>query len=238
MSFGASAHSEPAGTFDKTRSRPKASHVRLGTAAAVIVLASPALAAAATPDPDTEQTDEQGDSFDPRKRKYPRTHRFRMGVQIDYVRLTQAIDQNTGETTRFHFAPLQLDFAYQAQFLKFMMVRPSFAIGGNVANTAESMPLILHPQLYTGYQGPLFGAALGYGYIGVPIVSKDALSDIRGGPPRPIITGNHHLGVELSLTTRVHKRSKSSPGAGQLSVILRLGAIRSHLQHLATDTKG
>jgi hypothetical protein len=33
-----------------------------------------------------------------------------------------------------------LDLAYQVQVFKYMMIRPSFAIGGNVANSRNAMP--------------------------------------------------------------------------------------------------
>ena len=75
--------------------------------------------------------------FDPRSRQLPPTHRFRMGLALYYIRLSAAVDPSTGETQRFHYVPLGLSFAYQAQFLKRMMVRPELVIGGNVGNTME-----------------------------------------------------------------------------------------------------
>src|SRR5690606_14954641 len=100
--------------------------------------------------------------YDPRKRRAPRTHRFRLGFQMDYVRLSAAVDDE-GVTQRFHYLPLQLDFAYQVQLFKHLMLRPSLALGANPANTMESMPAVVHPQIFGGYQGKGFGAALGYG---------------------------------------------------------------------------
>lgn len=163
---------------------------------------------------------------DPRKRPPPRTHRFRLGFQMDYVRLSAAQDMETGETQRFHYLPLQLDFAYQVQLFKVLMLRPSLAIGGNPANTAEAMPAVVHPQLFGGYQGKAFGAALGYGYLHPFPVQKDVISLTRGGLGQPVITANHAVRVEASYTTRVHY--------GALTLALRLGGLKSHIRHYDT----
>jgi hypothetical protein len=166
---------------------------------------------------------------DPRQRRPPRTHRFRLGFQIDYVRLSAAVDEN-GMTQRFHYLPLQLELAYQLQFLKHFMVRPSLAFGANPANTAESMPAVVHPQLFGGYQGRAFGVALGYGYLHPFPVRKDVISDTRGGLGQPVITANHALRAELSYTTRVDR--------GALSFALRLGGVKSHIRHYDLDERG
>ncbi len=166
---------------------------------------------------------------DPRKRRAPRTHRFRLGFQIDYVRLTAAMDED-GVTQRFHYLPLQLDFAYQVQLLEYFMLRPSLALGANPANTLEAMPVVVHPQLYGGYQGRAIGAALGYEYLHPFPVRKDVISDTRGGLGQPIITANHAVRVELSYTTRVDR--------GALAFALRLGGLKSHIQHYDLDSRG
>lgn len=165
--------------------------------------------------------------IDPRKRQLPPTHRFRLGVQLSYMRLSSAVDANTEKSQRFHYIPLLADFAYQAQFLKYMMVRPSLAVGTNVSNTLEAMPVVIHPQLHVGYQGALVGAAFGYGFFQPVVARTDVISNSRGGLGQPTITNNHHIGAELSFTTRVDK--------GALSVILRFAGVRSHLRHFDLD---
>ncbi len=193
----------------------------LGGAAALWVasLAAPASAHAAD--------DEDPTFIDPRKRQLPPTHRFRLGLQFSYMRLSSAVDADSGESQRFHYIPLLADFAYQAQLFKYMMVRPSLAFGTNVSNTLESMPVIIHPQLHVGYQGALVGAAFGYGFFQPVVARKDVVSNSRGGLGEPIITNNHHIGGELSFTTRVDR--------GALSVILRFAGVRSRLQHFDLD---
>ncbi len=174
---------------------------------------------------------------DPRARPLPRKHRFRLGLQMDYMRLSAAIDEDTEKVQRFQFIPLQLDFAYQGRIGRYIMVRPSLAIGGNPANTVEAMPMVVHPQLFTGYQGRLVGVALGYGFLGAPVQNKDAVSDIRGGLGQPILSNAHHIGGELSFTTRVHRHRESAPGAGELSIILRVAGLNGRTQHFEIDTR-
>jgi hypothetical protein len=160
---------------------------------------------------------------DPRRRQLPPTHRFRLGVEFAYMKLSSAIDADTMKTQRFHYIPMLADFAYQAQFLKYMMVRPSLGFGTNVGNTLEAMPIVIHPQLHVGYQGAMFGAAFGYGFFQPLIQRKDVVSASRGGLGQPIIVNNHHVGGEVSFMTRVDR--------GAFSVILRFAGVRSHLQH-------
>ncbi len=183
---------------------------------------------------DEDELEEQGFT-DPRERRLPRKHRFRLGLQTGYMRMSAAIDEDTGEVQRFHYVPLQLDFGYQARIGKYVMVRPSFAVGANVGNTLEAMPLVLHPQLFAGYQGRLVGVAAGYGFLGIPIANKDARSEVRGGLGQPIISNPHQIGAELSFTTRVHQRRDNAPGAGELSIILRLSGVRARTQHFEVD---
>lgn len=146
---------------------------------------------------------------------------------MSYLRLSSAIDADTMKTQRFHYIPMLADFAYQAQFAKFLMVRPSLAVGTNTSNTLEAMPIIINPQLHFGYQGSIVGAAFGYGFFQPVIARKDVVSNSRGGLGEPIITNNHHVGGELSFTTRVDR--------GALSIILRFAGVRSHLQHFELD---
>jgi hypothetical protein len=167
---------------------------------------------------------------DPRRRQLPPTHRFRLGVEFAYMKLSSAIDADTGKKQRFHYIPMLADFAYQAQFLKYVMIRPSLALGTNVGNTLEAMPIIIHPQLHFGYQGAMFGAAFGYGFFQPLIQRKDVVSASRGGLGEPLITNNHHVGGEVSLTTRVDR--------GALSFIFRFAMVNSHLQHFELDKKG
>ena len=193
-------------------------------AALALTLASASSAAAAT-----EESDLGPGVADPRKRPPPRTHRFRLGYQMDYVRLSAAFDEDTGKTQRFHYLPLQLDFAYQVQLFKVLMLRPSLALGANPANTVEAMPAVVQPQLFGGWQGKGFGVALGYGYLHPFPVRKDVISNTRGGLGEPVITANHAVRGELSYTTRV--------STGALSFALRLGGLKSHIRHYELDER-
>lgn len=198
----------------------------LAAAAAFLVILSgsgPSLAAAPARGPAPE---EDPSFVDPRKARLPRTHRFRLGVEALYERLSKAVDPDTGESEQFHFAPFMLDLAYQAQFLTYMMVRPAFALGPNIANTSTAMPFIIHPKLHFGYQGAIFGTAVGYGFFTSVVYRQDAVSEIRRGLEQPTIFENHHVDLELSLTTRVDR--------GALSFIIRGGAVHGHLQHMTT----
>lgn len=180
---------------------------------------------------DSEEESEEFEAVvkDPRKRTPPRRHRFRLAFQLDYVRLSAAIDDD-GNTQRFHYLPLQLDFGYQLQFLRYMMIRPSLAIGANPANTLEGMPAVVQPQLFGGYQGRAFGVAFGYGWLFPFPARTNVISDTRGGLGQPIITNNHAVRGELSYTTRVDR--------GALSFALRLGGLKSHIQHYELDETG
>lgn len=206
-------------------------------AALVLAAAGPAAAAGLTADDTTASADATADApsegddgvIDPRERRPPATHRFHLGFQMDYVRLSAAIDED-GKTQRFHYLPLQLDFAYQVQLLKVLMLRPSLAFGFNPANTLEAMPTVVHPQLFGGYQGKGFGAALGYGYLHPVPARKDVISNTRGGLGQPVITANHAVRVELSYTTRIDR--------GALSFALRLGGLKSHIRHYELDERG
>jgi hypothetical protein len=195
-------------------------------AAFVVSFAGPAPSLAA-PTTGGSAAEEDPTFGDPRKPRLPRTHRFRLGVEVLYERLSKAINEDTGETQRFHFAPFMLDLAYQAQFLKYVMIRPAFAFGPNIANTSTSMPFVIHPKLHFGYQGAIVGAAIGYGFFTSVIYQQDAISEIRGGLEQPTIWENHHVDAELSATTRVDR--------GALSFIVRGGAVHGHLLHLTIN---
>jgi hypothetical protein len=201
----------------------------LGLLAALLVArpAAATLEGSASSEASAAEAEADG-TYDPSKRPPPRPHRFRLGFQMDYVRLSAAVDDE-GTTQRFHYLPLQLDFAYQAQLFKIWMVRPSLALGANPANTVEAMPAVVQPQLFTGYQGAGFGVALGYGYLHPFPVRKDVISDTRGGLGQPVITANHAVRGEVSYTTRVDR--------GALSFALRLGGLKSHIRHYELDER-
>lgn len=167
--------------------------------------------------------------IDPRVRQPPPTHRFRLGLELGYMRLSAAIDAKTMKTQRFHYVPLLADFAYQAQFLKYLMARPSLAIGTNVGNTLEAMPMIIHPQFHTGYQGSIVGAALGFGWFHPLINRKDVISAQRGGLGEPVSLNNWHVGGEVSFTTRIDK--------GALSIILRGMGVNGRTMHFELDKR-
>jgi hypothetical protein len=160
---------------------------------------------------------------DPRVRNRPRTHRFRLALTSHWVRLSQAQNLMTGETTRYHYAPMYIDLAYQAQFLKYVMVRLALGIGGNVANSRNAMPISLFPQGYLGYQGKFVGLAFGYGFdwtippnFNTPPAEKQ----------QPVITRNHVVMGELSATSRIDRVA--------LTFSFSVGGIQSDLSHFDT----
>jgi hypothetical protein len=165
---------------------------------------------------------------DPRVQKLPRTHRFRLAFHAQWVRLTQTPNPNTGETDRFHFAPLLLDLGYQAQFLKFMMVRLALAAGGNVANTRHAMPLAVYPQAYLGYQGKVVGLALGYGFDWT-IPPTPGVGAPDSTLAQPVIVRNHVVKGELSGTTRIDRVA--------MTFALALGGMRSDLTHYSDQNR-
>lgn len=163
---------------------------------------------------------------DPRKRELPRTHRFRLALHSHWVRLNQTQNPATDEFERFHFAPLMLDFAYQAQFLRYAMVRLAVAVGGNVANTRNAMPAVIYPQAYVGVQTKVFGAAFGYGYDWTVPTFAGASANFGSALEQPVITRNHVVMGEVSATSRIDRVA--------LTFSLALGGIQSDLSHLST----
>jgi hypothetical protein len=163
---------------------------------------------------------------DPRVRQRPRTHRFRLALASHWVRLTQAIDNN-GRSQRFHYAPLYLDMAYQAQFLKYVMVRIAVGVGGNVANSRNAMPVSVFPQAYLGYQGKIAGLAFGYGFDWTIPPTFDAVSPSEANPlQQPVITRNHVVMGELSVTSKIDKVA--------LTFAVSVGGMQSDLSHFST----
>jgi hypothetical protein len=163
---------------------------------------------------------------DPRTRTLPRKHRFRLAIHSQYVRLTRSPNIGTDGFTRFHYAPLMLDMAYQAQFLKYAMVRLAVAAGGNVANTRNAMPAVLFPQAYVGVQTKILGVAFGYGFDWTipPIVGATAPG--TNALEQPVIQRNHVVMGEVSATTKVDRVA--------LTFSLSLGGIKSQLIHYST----
>lgn len=218
-------------------------------ACCVATLAAPSIAHAAasveaadeldtrSEDLESEESEEVEGFYDPRLRTLPRKHRFRMGLQVQYMRLSSALDEESGRVQKFHYVPLQLDFAYQGRIGQRFMVRPGLAVGGNVGNSLEAMPILLQPNLFAGLQGRMFGVALGYGFLVIPVQNKDARSAARGGLGQPILRHGHQIGGEVSITTRVHKRRESAPGAGEFSFIFRVSGVNSRNQHFDVNTR-
>ncbi|MFV8754412.1 hypothetical protein ACNOYE_28020 [Nannocystaceae bacterium ST9] len=163
---------------------------------------------------------------DPRKRQLPRTHRFRLAIHSQHVRLTRTLDSETDEYVRFHYAPLMLDVAYQAQFLKYAMVRLAVAAGGNVANTRNAMPGVLFPQAYVGVQTRILGIAFGYGFDWTIPPIADATAPGKS-LQQPVITRNHVVMGEVSATTKIDRVA--------LTFSLALGGVKSQLHHYQTD---
>jgi hypothetical protein len=159
---------------------------------------------------------------DPRTRPEPPRHRLRLAFLSDYVRASAALGRD-GKITRFHYAPLMIDVAYQVQVFRWAMIRPSFAIGGNVANSRQAMPGAIQPGLFVGYQGALLGIAGGYTFLkAFPEIIP--VNDGHGGPTQPVLRNNHAIQGELSLTTRVDR--------GALNFAVRFGGVKSYLEHL------
>jgi hypothetical protein len=163
---------------------------------------------------------------DPRVRNRPRTHRFRLALTAHWVRLTQTQNPDTGEFERFHYAPMYLDLAYQAQFLKYVMVRLAVGVGGNVANSRNAMPLSVFPQAYLGYQGKIVGVALGYGFDWTIPPVFDAKASTKCALEQPVITRNHVVMGELSATSRIDRVA--------LTFSFSVGGIQSDLSHFNT----
>lgn len=165
---------------------------------------------------------------DPRKRQPPARHRLRVGITADWVRATQACGGNPMRCQRFHFAPLLLDVAYQIQFLRHLMFRPSLGVGYNVGNSRHAMPAVLQLGLHAGYQGRLVGAAAGWSFI-FPFPARANETDGHQGLAQPVLWGNHALQAEVSLTSRLDR--------GALVFAFRIGVMRTHLIHLNLDFK-
>lgn len=164
---------------------------------------------------------------DPRAVDRPRTHRFRLAIHSQYIRLPEAANANTGVTTRFHFAPLMLDLAYQAQFLKYAMVRIAVAAGGNVSNVRHAMPGVVYPQGYFGFQGKLIGVAFGYGFIWTIPPNFDVRDPgNKNALLQPVITRNHVVMGELSATSKIDRVA--------MTFSLALGGVQSDLSHYDT----
>jgi hypothetical protein len=192
--------------------------------AAVTLVAMPGVARAKRPT--TAELAADG-LTDPRRRPPPPRHRLRLAIVSDYVRASAAQGRD-GKVTRFHYATLMLDLAYQVQLFKVMMIRPSFAFGGNVANSRNAMPFAIQPALFAGYQGALLGVAAGYSFI-LPFPATIGVNNNHNGATQPVLYDNHLLQGEVSLTTRVDR--------GALNFGLRVGAMKSHLIHLNIDKR-
>ncbi|WP_106394165.1 hypothetical protein [Enhygromyxa salina] len=163
---------------------------------------------------------------DPRVRSLPRTHRFRLTLHAQWVKLTRTQNPSTGEFERFHFAPMMLDLGYQAQFLKYVMVRLAVAAGGNVANTRNAMPMTVFPQAYVGFQHKIIGLAFGYGFDWTIPPTFGASANTSTALEQPVITRNHVVMGEISATSRIDKVA--------LTLGLTLGGIQSDLTHFET----
>lgn len=172
--------------------------------------------------PSEAQLAEEGLS-DPRARALPTRHRLRVAIVADWVRASKACTPDLKRCQRFHFAPLLLDIAYQAQIFGRAMVRPSLGIGINVGNSRNAMPVILQPSLFAGYQGKLLGAALGYAFI-FPFPATANNTDGHQGLAQPVLWKNHVIAVEASLTSRLDRVA--------LQFALRVGGMHTELNHL------
>ncbi|MCA9682600.1 MAG: hypothetical protein KC457_10425 [Myxococcales bacterium] len=163
---------------------------------------------------------------DPRVKKVPRTHRFRLALHAHWVRLTRTQNPTTGEFERFHYAPMHIDLAYQAQFLKWVMVRVAVGIGANVANSRNSMPVSVFPQAFAGYQGKTAGVAFGYGFDWtIPPIDGASSPSSSFSLEQPVIRRNHVVMGEVSVTSRIDRVA--------LTFALNIGGMKSRLTHFA-----
>ncbi len=215
----------PVSAIDRRAGPVDAAAVRLISAAALalVSLASAEVQARRA----TRAELEAAGLTDPRTRTPPPRHRLRLSLLADYVKASSALGRDN-KITRFHYAPLMLDVAYQVQVFTHVMIRPSIAVGGNVANSRNAMPGAIQPGLFAGYQGSLLGVAAGYSYL-APFPAIANADNGHGGVAQPVLYNNHLLQLELSLTTRVDR--------GALNFAIRGGAMRSHLLHLDLDNK-
>lgn len=166
---------------------------------------------------------------DPRKRQLPKTHRFRLALHAQWVRLSQSPNK-AGELVRFHFAPLLVDLGYQAQFLKLMMVRLALAAGANVANTRHAMPVEVFPQIYLGLQTKVIGIAFGYGFDWTIPPSFNVIDPaVSDAVAQPVITRNHVVMAELSATSRIDRTA--------MTFALNIGGMQSDLSHFETQNR-
>jgi len=211
-------------TFDSHARAVDAAGVRLALAALALTVLVPAGAQARRA---TKAELASAGLTDPRTRPAPPTHRLRLSLLSDYIRASAALGRD-GKVTRFHYATLMLDLAYQVQVFRYAMIRPSFAIGGNVANSRQAMPAAIQPGLFAGYQGALLGVAVGYSFLKA-FPETIGINNGHGGPTQPVLLNNHLVQGELSLTTRVDR--------GALLFALRYGGAKSHLIHLDIDKK-
>lgn len=212
-------------TIDRRAPPVDAARVRL-ISAAVLALVSLRAGEVQARRPTTAELAAEGIS-DPRSRPPPPRHRLRLALLSDYVRASAALGKD-GKVTRFHYATLMLDVAYQVQVFTHLMIRPSLALGGNVANSRNAMPGAIQPGLFAGYQGPLLGVAAGYSYL-LPFPAVANVDNGHGGAAQPVLYNNHLLQLELSLTTRVDR--------GALNFAIRGGVMKSQLVHLDLDKK-
>lgn len=221
----APAPSPPGAAIDRRAGPVDAAAVRLISAAALALVSLTAGEVRARGATRAEL--EAAGLSDPRQRPAPPRHRLRLALLSDYVKASAALGKD-GKVTRFHYATLMLDLAYQVQVFKYAMIRPSLAIGGNVANSRNAMPGAIQPGIFAGYQGALLGVAAGYSYL-APFPAVANVDNGHGGAAQPVIYNNHMLQLEVSLTTRVDR--------GALNFAVRGGAMKSHLIHLDLDKK-
>jgi hypothetical protein len=175
------------------------------------------------------QFDTSHGEVDPRGRSLPRTHRFRFTLHAQHVRLTQSFSDKLGKNERFHYAPMMFDFGYQAQFLKYVMVRLAVAVGGNVANSRNAQPLAVFPQGYVGFQTKIIGLAFGYGFDWTIPPAFHAVAQ-NSTNEQPTITRNHVVMGELSATSHIDRVA--------LTFSFAFGGMQSDLTHYAfTDRK-
>lgn len=165
---------------------------------------------------------------DPRQPPLPRTHRFRLSVESGHIGLTSVQDPSTGLPVRFHFAPLMLGLAYQAQFLKVVSARIGANLGYNVANSRNAMPIVVNPRAWLGVQGRRVGVHGGYGFLLIFPTTIDGVGG-RSDLEQPVLQAPHQVGGELSYTSRVDKVAFTASVGGQV--------VFTRICHLSLDCR-
>ena len=89
------------------------------------------------------------------------------------------------------------------------------------------MPFEIFPQAYVGFQHRVLGLAFGYGYD-ITLPPRKGVAGVGANQiEQPVITRNHVVMGEASVTSRVDRVA--------LTFSLAIGGVKSRLEHFETD---